>query len=300
VQLKEGKNQSAMNPSPTTIARSSDVERGLDVGGAVTVEAGGGDGLGKDDADGNEDRAGSGSEGNSDFEARAFWILIAAAEAEAAFGEIFADRDFFLKAAVADGGEDASLDARAVAARNDALIDGGSGHAVFRVADFGLRFNPDGRRVAKFADTRDAFADFKRLQLELVEIDDFAALAEAALHEKPRESFFAFVRGGELDVPEIGAGVKNVNSVKEVVGRVLVDFGDDASTGVLPLVAIEAAAEVELLAHRKLFGQAEDSAVAAYEQGFGVLRDGGAGAGDPRCLDRHAESYAVTLAEAVR
>jgi len=33
----------------------SDVEGGLDVCGAVAVEAGGRDGLGKDDADGNED-----------------------------------------------------------------------------------------------------------------------------------------------------------------------------------------------------------------------------------------------------
>src|SRR5437660_2181011 len=38
------------NHSPTKIGRSSDVERGLDVSGAVAVEAGGGDGLGKDDA----------------------------------------------------------------------------------------------------------------------------------------------------------------------------------------------------------------------------------------------------------
>ncbi len=63
-----------------------DVEGGLDVGGAVAVEAGGGDGLGEDDADGNEDGAGAGSEGYGDFDAGAFGILIAAAEAEAALG----------------------------------------------------------------------------------------------------------------------------------------------------------------------------------------------------------------------
>ena len=278
----------------------SDVEGGLDVSGAVAVEAGGGDGLGKDDADGNEDCAGSGSEGNSDFEARAFWILISAAEAEAALGEIFAHRDFFLKAAMPNGGEDTGLDARTVAPGNDPFIDVRSGHAVFWIANFGLRFDPNGRRVAKFADARDAFADFEGFQLDLVEIDDFAALAETAFHEKARESFFTLMRGRELDVPEIGAGVKNVNSVEEVVGRVLVDFGNDAGAGVFPLVTIKAASEVELLAHRKLFCQAEDAAIAAYKQSFGVLRDGGAGAGNPRCLDGHAESYAVTLAESVR
>jgi len=49
-------------------------------------------------------------------------ILIAAAEAEAAFGQIFADGDFFLKAAVSNAGEDAGFDAGAVAARNHALM----------------------------------------------------------------------------------------------------------------------------------------------------------------------------------
>src|SRR5947207_3233956 len=251
----------------------SDVEGGLDVGGAVAVEAGGGDGLGKDDADGNEDCAGSGSEGNSDFEARAFWILISAAEAEAALGEIFADRDFFLKAAMPNGGEDTGLDARTVAARNDAFVQGSGGHPVFRIADFGLGFDPDGRRVTKFADARDAFADFKGFQLNLVEVDDFAALAKAAFHEKARESFFTLVRGRELDVPEVGARVKNMDGVEKVVRRVLVDFGDDAGAGVFPLVAIEAAAEVELLAHGTLLRQAEHAAITAGEQGFGDLRD---------------------------
>jgi hypothetical protein len=63
-----------------------DVEGGLDVGGAVAVKADGGDGLGEDDADGNEDGAGAGSEGHGDFDAGAFGILVAAAEAEAALG----------------------------------------------------------------------------------------------------------------------------------------------------------------------------------------------------------------------
>src|SRR5205807_465262 len=175
------------------------------VGGAVAVEAGSGDGLGEDDADGNEDSAGAGSEGHGDFDAGTFGVLITAAEAESTLGQIFADGDFFLKAAVADASEDAGLDAGAVAARNDAVFDGPAGRTVFRVADFGLGFNPDGRRVAKFAEARDAFADFEGFQLQLVEIDDFAALAETAFHEKAREGFLGFVKSRELDVPEVGA-----------------------------------------------------------------------------------------------
>src|SRR5260370_39982628 len=91
------------------------VEGGVDVGGAVAVEADGGDGLGEDDADGGGDGAGAGGEGHGDFHAGAFGVLIAAAETEAAFGQIFADGDFFLKAAATHAGEDAGLDARAEA-----------------------------------------------------------------------------------------------------------------------------------------------------------------------------------------
>src|SRR5580704_1575198 len=107
----------------------SDVEGRLDVGGAVAVEAGGGDGLGEDDADGNENGAGAGGKRDGDFDAGAFGVLIAAAEAEAAFGQILANGDFFLKAAAANTSENARLDARAVAAGDDALFDGGLGLA---------------------------------------------------------------------------------------------------------------------------------------------------------------------------
>src|SRR5437764_2893593 len=54
--------------------RVSDVEGRLDVGGAVAIEAGGGDGLGEDDADRNEDGAGPGGEGHGDFDAGTFGI----------------------------------------------------------------------------------------------------------------------------------------------------------------------------------------------------------------------------------
>src|SRR5260370_833712 len=123
-QERTGKKKSACSVR-NEINKKLGVEGGLDVGGAVAVEAGGGDGLGEDDADGDEDGAGAGSEGDGDFDAGAFGVLIAAAEAEAAFGEIFAEGDFFLKAAAADAGEDAGFDACAVTAWNDAFIVGG-------------------------------------------------------------------------------------------------------------------------------------------------------------------------------
>jgi len=45
-----------------------------------------------------------------------------------------------------------------------------------------LRFDPDGRRFTDLADARNAFARFEGSQFEFIEIDDFAALTEAALH----------------------------------------------------------------------------------------------------------------------
>jgi len=279
--------------------RGLEVEGGLDVGGAVAVEAGGGDGLGEDDADGDEDGASARGERDGDFNAGAFFILIAAAEAEATFGEIFADGDFFLEAAAADAGKDASFDARAIAARNEAFFDAGAWGAVFRFADFGLGFDPNGRGVAKAANARDAFADFEGFQLEFVEIDDFAALAEAALHEKTREGFLGFVRRGELNVPEIGARVDQMDGVEKIVGRVLIDFGDDASARAFPDIAIEVAAEVEFHASRELFGEAKDAAIAADEQGFGGFGDSASVGRDPGSFHGHAEADAVTLPETI-
>src|SRR5215470_14945231 len=90
------------------------------VGSAVAEEAGARDRSRENDANGNEDRACSRRIGNSDFQAAAFGILIAAAEGEATFGKIFADGDFFLKTTATNAGEDARFDARAIAARHNA------------------------------------------------------------------------------------------------------------------------------------------------------------------------------------
>ncbi len=149
------------------------------------------------------------------------------------------------------------------------------------------------------ADARDALADFEGFQLDLVEIDNFAALAEAAFHEKAREGLFGFVRGGEVDAPEVSARIKKMDGVEEVIRRILVDFGEDAGASVLPVVAVEKAAEVELLAGGELFGEAEDAAVAADEQGFGRLREGGAGWRNPGGLHRYAETDTITLPESI-
>jgi hypothetical protein len=146
----------------------------------------------------------------------------------------------------------------------------------------------------------DTLADFERFELQLVEIDDFAALAEAAFHEETGEGFLGFVRGGEVDVPKVGAQVDEMNGVEEMIGRVLVDFSDDAGASVFPDVAIKVAAEVELLAGGKFFGEAQDAAIAADEHSFGGLRESPAIERDPRSLHGHAEADAVALPKSVR
>jgi hypothetical protein len=145
---------------------------------------------------------------------------------------------------------------------------------------------------------RDAFADFERFELKFVEVDDFASLAEAAFHQEAGEGFIGFARRREVDVPEFGARVEEMDGVEVTVGFV-VDFGDDAGASGLPLIGFELAAEVEFLASGDAFGETEDAAVAADEQSFSRLRNGSAGAGDPRCLDGHAEAHAVTLSQAI-
>ena len=265
----------------------------------MAVEAGGGNGLGEDDADGDEDGAGTGCVRDGYFDAGAFGVLIAAAEAEAAFGQVFADDDFFLKAAAADASENAGLDARAVAARNHAIFDTGLARAVHGGGKLGNGFDPNGRRIAKAANARDAFANFEGFQLQLVEIDDFAALAEAALHEQTGKGVVGFVKGGEFDIPEVGARLENMDGVEKSVRGVLIDFGDDASASVFPDVAVDVAAEVEFLTHGKLFGETENAAIAADEQSFGGFGESAAVGRDPGSFQGHAEADAVALPETI-
>jgi hypothetical protein len=131
---------------------------GFEVGGPVAEETGRANRLRKDDADRNEDGAATGSEWNSNFNERPFGIFPAAAESDAAFRKIFADRDFFLESAAANASEHAGFDAGAIAARNSTFVVVGARGLRVKGGEFGLRFGPDGRRVADFAYARDAFA----------------------------------------------------------------------------------------------------------------------------------------------
>ena len=112
------------------------VEGRLDVSGAVTVEAGSGDRLGEDDADGHEDGAGAGSERHGHFHTRAFAVLVPAAETETSLRQVFADHDFLGKAPAANARQDACFDASTITAGNDAFLDGRACRAIFRRGNF--------------------------------------------------------------------------------------------------------------------------------------------------------------------
>ena len=94
----------------------------LKVRGTVTEKTRGRYGLGKNDADGHEDGAAARGERNSDLRTASFGVLIAAAERNAAFGKILANCHFFLKTTAANTGEDAGLNASAIAAREHTFV----------------------------------------------------------------------------------------------------------------------------------------------------------------------------------
>lgn len=260
----------------------------------MAEEAGGGDRLGKNDADGDEDGSATRSIGDGDVELGAFGILVAAAEGDAALGEVFADGHFFLKAAAANAGEDASAHARTVAAREDAIFFAGGCWGGVGLG-FGADFHPDRRRIANFADPRDGFANFEGFQLEFIQVNDFAALAEAALHEQARDGFLGAIERRKLDAPEIVAMVQDVEGVEEAFGFV-VDFSDDAGADGNGLAGFENTLKREFVAPEEFIRESEDAAIAADEKSVsGALEDDAFG-GKPGGFERHAEGDAVALA----
>ena len=261
----------------------------------MAVEAYVGEGLGEDDTNGDENGSGARSERDGDFGASAFGILVAAAETESALGEIFADGDLFLKAAAANAGEDAGFDAGLGAARVDALFFGRLGRGAF-LSRRRLRFDPDGRGVAMGAEAGDALANLERFELKLVEINDFAALAEAALHEQAGEGVLGGVRGGEVDAPKIVARIKEHKGVEEAF-VVAIEFGEDAGTRGFPAVGVGEAAKREFLPGGDFFCEAKDAAVAADEQGLRGLIVCLARCVDPGGVDGKAQADAIAFAK---
>jgi hypothetical protein len=239
---------------------------------SVAEKAGGRDRLRENDTDGNEDGACAGSVRNCDFEASAFWILITATKADAAFRQILTDSNFFLKAPAADAGQDAGLDAGSVAARYDTFFDGAARGKCLLDGGFRLRFNPNGRGIAVAADTRGTFANFEGFQLHLVQVDDFAPLAEAAFHEQPGEGFLGFVWSGKIDVPEIGARIEDGDGVDEPF-RLTIDFRDNPGSYGFALIAFQFAMQSKFLAGKQLFLEAEHAAVTADQKSLGTLAD---------------------------
>ena len=251
----------------------------------------------EDDANGDKDGACARSIGDGHFQACTFGIVITAAETDAALGQILADGDFFLEATAANTGKDTGFDPCTVAARNDALFDSTAGGKRFFDREFGLRLNPDGRGIAVPAKTGDTFSNFEGLELHLVEVDDFAALAKTTFHQEASEGFLAFVRSGEIDVPEVGAGIEDGNGVDETFG-LAIDFRNNFGANGLVLIAIEFSKQGDFLAREELFLQTENAAITAHKKGLGILACGSARRGGPRGFDLQLQADAVALTNA--
>ena len=146
---------------------------------------------------------------------------------------------------------------------------------------------------------RYAFANLEGFQLQLVEIHDFAPLAETALHEQPRERFFGLVGRREVNVPEIVARLENVYGVEKSI-RILIDFGNHARPRILPLVAFCESPQMELLARFQLFGEAQHPPIAADQERLDRLRERSALHRSPGCFDGHAEADTIALAQSIR
>src|SRR5256886_9623773 len=137
------------------------VHRRLDVRRAMPVQTRGWNGLRENDADRNKNRSRARSKRHGHFDARAFWILIPAAEADSAFRQVLANHYFFGKAAPPDARQHARLHACAIAPWNHALLGRAARPVAFAPRTLRERLNPNRRRVAMAAVARHALANFK-------------------------------------------------------------------------------------------------------------------------------------------
>ena len=155
---------------------------------------------------------------------RSLRILIPAPKTQSALRQILANRHFLLKSPPSDARQNPRLHSGPIPPRYHALF-----HrlrmpgAYFRRLHFRLRLDPNRRRIAMLAKPRHAFPHFKRLQLQLIQINHFAPLAKSALHQQPRQRFIRLVRSREVDVPEIRSRFRNLNRIQKPVG-LLIDF----------------------------------------------------------------------------
>jgi len=132
------------------------------VRGAVAIEAGAGDVLGKHNAYWHEDGACPGGIRNRNFQPRALRIFVTAAERNAALRKIFADRNLFLKSAAPNAGKDAGLYSCPVAPGYDSLFERRARAEDRLRRHLGLDLGPDGWRIAEFAKSCNRPADFER------------------------------------------------------------------------------------------------------------------------------------------
>ena len=147
------------------------------------------------------------------------------------------------------------------------------------------------------AKARRTLANLKRLQLHLVQVNDLAALTEAAFHKQARKCLIRLVGSGKIDVPEIRTGVQDRQRVDKAVG-LAIDFRHDSRAHGFGLIAIEPAAESDFLARKELLRKPYHPTIAADEQRLRTLAHGNPGTVVPRRFNLHLQADTVALTNA--
>ncbi len=112
------------------------------------------------------------------------------------------------------------------------------------------------------AEARHTLADFEGLQFQLIQVNNFAPLAESAFHQQPCQGLVCLVRRRKVDVPEIRSRFREVNRIQKA-GRFLVDFRDHARSRGFYLISLYPP-QRNLLSRRQLFFQPQNSSIAAH------------------------------------
>src|SRR5712671_3605267 len=248
--------------------------------------------LRKHNTNRNKNSSRSWRERHRHFCPRSFWILVPAAKAEPALRQVFAYRDFFLKSPPSDASEHARLHAILFTMRIHPLLSRWLRcDSILLCRRNGL--DPNRWRIAMRAQPRHAFTHFKRLQLQLIQVNHFPPLAKTAFHQQARQSFFCGVWGRELNTPEIVTRLQNHESVQKSI-RFTVKLCQDPRARHLRFIAV-LPPQRQLLSGQDLFRQAQYAAAPANQQCLRHMLHSHTSGCKPRCLHRHAEIHTVAL-----
>src|SRR5260370_169849 len=257
------------------------LEGAAGLGGFEVLDAAGEEGLlgeffDEDDLGGDEDGGLAGLVGNGDFNEGPHIVLLAAREAQAAFGHVLAGDDVVCALGIANAGGVVDLDARVLAA-----VDASGGRSFLdwggQGEGGGVRAGGQGRDKGQggarggcpersgstaFARAEDAIVGGADVGFDAGVVDFFESAAGAAAEGGEAELLFDIADGRKIDFPEIEILVEEGRAVGVETG-LFADLADDADVGFLVFFG---PAEDELLFRGK-FVAGENARTAEGEDG---------------------------------